>query len=313
MSFMRPLPSCRLLRFGGRAADRARGRSTSRSGSRMSITSSGRSSSAWSCCNCISRSSATASWPSGSITSAPLFSRRFQRRSPTRTAATTRACKAGLRGQRIDQRRRGGRGARPDHQRQLPEMRDVLVGHHLAVAVDQHEPALVLPDGERAALRPVAPRRCRAAGARPSPGPPRTVSRSLRARRVQREAEDRIALGDAECGAQQRLRRVGAALDHDVAHAQPERRGGVADALAQCGQRAPGESPAQRVQRDHAAQQQRDAEAEPAGRAQLAPAAPQQQPQRRRAVVEQAGGAAGHARHAACSTIQVHSAGKSMP
>src|SRR5580704_1311562 len=58
----------------------------------------------------------------------------------------------GMRRQSIDQRRRGARCARPDHQRQLPELPDVLVGHRLTVAIDQHELPLVLPDRERPPL-----------------------------------------------------------------------------------------------------------------------------------------------------------------
>ena len=49
----------------------------------------GRSSSAWLDCRSISLAKAGFSAPSGSMMSAPFFSRRFQRRSPTRTAAST--------------------------------------------------------------------------------------------------------------------------------------------------------------------------------------------------------------------------------
>ena len=52
----------------------------------------------------------------------------------------------------IDQRRRADRRAWTDHERELAEFGDVLVRDHLAGPVDQDEPALVLPDGERATL-----------------------------------------------------------------------------------------------------------------------------------------------------------------
>ncbi len=55
----------------------------------MSIASSGRTSSCWLRCSCDRRCSAAGSSPSGSSTSQPLRSVRFQRRCPTRTAATT--------------------------------------------------------------------------------------------------------------------------------------------------------------------------------------------------------------------------------
>ena len=103
-------------------------------------------------CSSASRSSAATSWPSGSSTSVPLSSRRFQRRSPTRTAARMRFCRSGRSAQRVDQRRGGGRRAGADDQRQLAEFGDVLVGDDLAAAVDHDEFAVVLPDGERAAL-----------------------------------------------------------------------------------------------------------------------------------------------------------------
>ena len=55
-------------------------------------------------------------------------------------------------GQRVDQHGGGSRRARADDERKLAEFGDVLVGDDLAVAVDQHELALVLPDGERTAF-----------------------------------------------------------------------------------------------------------------------------------------------------------------
>ena len=64
----------------------------------------------------------------------------------------TRFCSVGTIGQRVDQRGGSGRRARTDDKRKLAELGDVLVGDELTVAIDQHELALVLPDGERAAL-----------------------------------------------------------------------------------------------------------------------------------------------------------------
>ncbi len=61
----------------------------------MSTTCSGRSSSAWLACNSMSLIIAGPSAASGRSTSAPLLRCRFHRRSPTRTAATTRERKAG--------------------------------------------------------------------------------------------------------------------------------------------------------------------------------------------------------------------------
>jgi hypothetical protein len=55
-------------------------------------------------------------------------------------------------GQRIDQRRGGNRRAGTNHQRKLMEFSEVLVGHQLAIAIDQREPALVLPDRKRPPL-----------------------------------------------------------------------------------------------------------------------------------------------------------------
>ena len=67
------------------------------------------------------------SWPSGSITSAPLLRRRFQRRSPTRTAAMTRFCSSGRSVSASISVAAHRRRARPDDQRKLAELGDVLV------------------------------------------------------------------------------------------------------------------------------------------------------------------------------------------
>ena len=112
----------------------------------MSIAASGRSSSAWSCCSCISRSSAATSWPSGSITSVPLFIRRFQRRSPTRTAATTLLCERRPVGQRVEQHRARLGRAGPDDQRQVAEFGDVLIGDRPA---RRGRSARICPDSAR--------------------------------------------------------------------------------------------------------------------------------------------------------------------
>ncbi len=125
-----------------------RGRSTSRSGRRRSMAASGRSSTACCCCSCTSRSIPATSCPSGSITSVPLVMRRFHRRSPTRTLATTISASQAVR-QRIQQRSRRGRRSLPDDQRQIGELGDVLIGNDLAGTIDQHELPLVLPNRER--------------------------------------------------------------------------------------------------------------------------------------------------------------------
>ena len=88
-------------------------------------------------------------------------------------------------------------------------------------------------------------RRCRAAAARPWRVPPRTGSRS--AARACSSEKPRIGspLADAKRGAQQRLRRVGAALDHHVVTRKPAKRGGTTEPLAQRGERAAGRCRAQ--------------------------------------------------------------------
>ena len=170
------------------------------------------------CCSCSSRSSAATSWPSGSITSVPLFMRRFQRRSPTRTAATTRFCRSPAgRSARRSARAAAAGAPGPTTSGSWRKSATFWLVTDLAVAVDQHELALVLPDRERAAL---LQSHDDGAGQAPLDGgvlAPRTGSRCAARASFQREAEDRIALADAERRAQQRLGRVGAALDDDVA------------------------------------------------------------------------------------------------
>ena len=197
------------------------GRTTSRSGRRRSIATNGRSSNAWSCCNCISRSSAATSWPSGSITSVPLFISRFQRRSPTRTAAITRFCKAGRAVSASSSAAAASGAPRPDDQWQIAEIRHVLVRDDVAGAVDQHEFAVVLPDRERAAFVQVHHDGAGQTGARRWPARPRSASRSACARASTEKPRIGSPLVDAERGAQQRFRRVLPAFDDDVVHAQP--------------------------------------------------------------------------------------------
>ena len=199
------------LRAGGAAAGcgSACGRTTSRSGSRMSTTCSGRSSSA--CVGLqlhqlgqrrhLARPPAAARRRrcSGAGSSA---ARRRGRRRP-RAARS-----AGLRGQRVEQRggacraRRRRRPAAGWRRRRRPS--PVLLDDDLAGAVDQHELAVVLPDRERPPLHQRRPRRCRAAGARRSRCCTQ-VSFSIRARAASSEKPSSLSPRvHAEGGAQQR-------------------------------------------------------------------------------------------------------------
>jgi hypothetical protein len=95
----------------------------------------------------------------------------------------------------------------------------ILVGNDFAVTVDQQEFSLALPDSERAALDEIDEDR---AGQAPfdrhvlDPG----EGFDTVARGADREAEDRVAGGNAESGAQQWLGRIGAAVDDNLLHPQ---------------------------------------------------------------------------------------------
>ena len=115
------------------------GRNTSRSGRRKSIAASGRSSTAWSCCNCISRSSATTSWPSGSMTSMPLAIAQVPPAFADPNAGQHFFRQRGTFLQRIEKSRRRDRCASADDQRQMAELRNVLIGDDLAGTIDQQK------------------------------------------------------------------------------------------------------------------------------------------------------------------------------
>ena len=147
----------------------------------------------------------------------------------------------GRRVQRVDQRRGAVRRAR-----RRPPAANWRKSRHVLVAQRpgrRGRSARTFPGSARsrtAGVPGAAPRWCRAAGARPSRDRPRTASRS--AARACSTEKPRIGspTDHAERGAQQRLRRVGAAFDDDVAHPQAGEAGRVAQPLAHARQRAAG-------------------------------------------------------------------------
>ena len=176
------------------------------------------------------------------------------------------------------------------------------------VAIDQHELALVLPDGERPALLQIT---TTVLGRRRSTVACSThdsVSMRWRAM-LDREAEDRIALADTDRRAQQRFRRVGASFDDDVLtrrpaaawHCQVVRAG--SPACRRCGW-----SGAHQRTRPR-----RPCRSAPGRRTQQPPLSAQQQLQPAGPVAHRRSRAAGYTRHAAFSTIHAHSCEKFMP
>ena len=132
------------------------------------------------------RSSAARSVPgarpassSGSATSMPLSSRRFQRRPPTRTAAVDPRGELGLARQHAEQvapraparRRRPARSA-------ARKASSRSAGITAPLAVDQHELAVVLPEGERLALDQADEDRVGQAPLDPRPSAPRAALRA---------------------------------------------------------------------------------------------------------------------------------------
>ena len=179
------------------------------------------------------------SWPSGSITSVPLLSRRFQRRSPTRTAATTRFCRSGRSVSASISVAAAAGAPGPTTSGSWRNSATFWLATTWPVAVDQHELALVLPDGERPALLQDDDD---GAGQPALDGGVLDPGQGLHAlaRHLDREAEDRIARADAERRAQQRFGRVGAALDHHVGDAQAGEGRAPPKPFAQRGERAAG-------------------------------------------------------------------------
>ena len=177
-----------------------------------------------------------------------------------------RFCKRGPLGQRIQQRRGGGRRAGADDQRQMVELRDILVRQRSG---RRDRSARIFPGSARSRTAgvPAGRRRpCRAGGARPSRARPRRAFRSARAPARREKPRIGSPLLDADGGAQQRLRRVGAAFDHDI-RARAGRRGGRRpQPLAQRGERAARRCGMRNEQRRSAARRATPNATQPAGR-----------------------------------------------
>ena len=184
------------------------------------------------------------------------------------------------------------------------------IGDDLAAAVDQHELALILPDRERP---PLLQDTTTVPGSRRSTVACSTQDRvSMRcARLLDREAEDRIALADAERRAQQRFRRVGAALDHHISDAQAGEGGGAAKPFAQRGERAAGCCRVHERTRPSSTTTAAKA-TQPAGRSSrfCRRSSSRSRPGRSLTALR---GPRVYARHAAFSTIQAQSCEKLMP
>ena len=203
------------------------GRTTSRSGRRMSIASSGRSSSAWSGCRLASAGPAPPPRaPSGSMHVGTVVHAQV----PAPLAHPHRGDHAALDlrpgAERVDQRRRRRRRAEPttsgSWRRTRRRRESVTV---VAVAVDQHELAVVLPDGERPALLEL---HHDGAGQAALDGRALHPVEGLDARRARRPARSRRS--DRPCA--RRGRRAAAARACSARpsittslHAQPEPRG----------------------------------------------------------------------------------------
>ncbi len=266
-------------------------------------------------CNSASFASACASAPSGSSTSVPLL--RLQVPAPLADAhrgddARLR-CPAAARARRSGRRRRRARRRRPRSGSWPAKVGDVAVGDHLPVAVDQRGTCPRSARPRTAAARPACT--TIVSGRRRSTVADCTQLMRFDARA--RRGEPRSRGSDrpgvhAERGAQQRFRRLRAALDDHSRDAQAEARGGVRRAGRCSDSRAAAERvrQCQRPASQHA--QRGDARCRRAQQPAL-PADQQLQP----AGPVTAGAVRGarrlHARHAAFSTIQAQSCGKLMP
>ena len=265
-----PASVCPMRAASGAAsvvADPACGRITSRSGSRMSTPAAAGRAARASCCSCckpVERrdlvrlpAASRRRRCSAAGSSAARRRARRRRRAPARPGRAVSASSSAA----------AAPGApAPTTSGRLAELRDVLIGHDLAVAVDQHEFALVLPDRERPALlqlhhdragQPALDRRVLA---------PRRAFRSARAPRParspgsDRRCETPSAARSSGSGV---LARPSMTMSLD---AQPGRGGRCAEPLAQR------REPAAGLRRVHAARsraaddQRSDDRVQPAGR-----------------------------------------------
>ena len=294
------------LAGGGSFAGSGAIRTTSRSGSRMSIACTSRWRMAWSRCRRARSAQAAAASSAGSSTSIALSIRRFQRRPPTSTAAVTRAARVRLARQHCQQFRRVRRGVLADHHRQFRKAVETGDRDHRAAAVDQVDLAAMLPQRHRLALDQADIDRVGQAALdqrRADPG--QAFELLFGALRVDRQ--DRRAGAGAERGEDRLAVGRGAPLDADVGDPEPERGAGFDQALRGAVRNRPIQGLAGDEHRAAGAGGEHDRDAAPHYSAAQAcsPAPPHPHP------IPMGRGV--HPSHAACSTIHTTSSSKPMP